>query len=85
MESVLPGCTDVPGSSLRVCGCDCQPLRLSPLSLQKTLKIQEVGLMPMGGAMPAAAPAAAAPEVSQALASTETCRSGAQFPASLAS
>lgn len=63
----------MPGSSLRVCGCDHQLLRLSPLSLQKTLKIQEVGLMPMGGAMPAAAPAAAAPEVSQALASAETC------------
>lgn len=85
MESVLPGCRDVPGSSLRVCGCDRQLLRLSPLSLQKTLKIQEVGLMPMGGSMPAAAPAATAPEVSQALACAETCFSGARFPAPLTS
>lgn len=75
----------MPGSSLRVCGCDRQLLRLSPLSLQKTLKIQEVGLMPMGGSMPAAAPAAAAPEVSQALACAETCFSGARFPAPLTS
>ncbi|XP_070249104.1 large ribosomal subunit protein bL12m [Myotis yumanensis] len=39
-------------------------LEISDLNelLKKTLKIQEVGLMPMGGAMPAAAPAAAAPE-----------------------
>ncbi|XP_016070928.1 PREDICTED: 39S ribosomal protein L12, mitochondrial [Miniopterus natalensis] len=39
-------------------------LEISDLNelLKKTLKIQDVGLMPMGGAMPAAAPAAAAPE-----------------------
>ncbi|XP_006109297.1 39S ribosomal protein L12, mitochondrial [Myotis lucifugus] len=55
-------------------------LEISDLNelLKKTLKIQEVGLMPMGGAMPAAAPAAAAPEVSQALASAETRFSGAR-------
>lgn len=34
------------------------------LSLQKTLKIQDVGLVPMGGVMPGAVPAAAAQEVS---------------------
>ncbi|XP_036268269.1 39S ribosomal protein L12, mitochondrial [Pipistrellus kuhlii] len=39
-------------------------LEISDLNelLKKTLKIQDVGLMPMGGAMPTAAPAAAAPE-----------------------
>lgn len=39
-------------------------LEISDLNelLKKTLKIQDVGLMPMGGAMPSAAPAAAAPE-----------------------
>jgi len=38
-------------------------LEISDLNelLKKTLKIQDVGLMPMGGTMPGAAPAAAAP------------------------
>lgn len=43
-------------------------LEISDLNelLKKTLKIQDVGLMPMGGAMPGAAPAAAAtPEVAE--------------------
>lgn len=39
-------------------------LEISDLNelLKKTLKIQDVGLMPMGGMMPGAAPAAAVPE-----------------------
>uniref|UniRef100_A0ABI7ZN58 Large ribosomal subunit protein bL12 oligomerization domain-containing protein n=1 Tax=Felis catus TaxID=9685 RepID=A0ABI7ZN58_FELCA len=39
-------------------------LEISDLNelLKKTLKIQDVGLMPMGGTVPGAAPAAAAPE-----------------------
>ncbi|XP_059235792.1 large ribosomal subunit protein bL12m [Mustela nigripes] len=43
-------------------------LEISDLNelLKKTLKIQDVGLLPMGGAMPGAAPAAAAtPEVAE--------------------
>lgn len=42
-------------------------LEISDLNelLKKTLKIQDVGLMPMGGAMPAAVPATAAPEAAE--------------------
>ncbi|XP_042525926.1 39S ribosomal protein L12, mitochondrial isoform X1 [Dipodomys spectabilis] len=44
-------------------------LEISDLNelLKKTLKIQDVGLMPMGGMMPGAVPAAAAPEVEEVL------------------
>uniref|UniRef100_A0A8C9KET2 Large ribosomal subunit protein bL12m n=1 Tax=Panthera tigris altaica TaxID=74533 RepID=A0A8C9KET2_PANTA len=42
-------------------------LEISDLNelLKKTLKIQDVGLMPMGGTVPGAAPAAAAPEAEE--------------------
>nr|XP_045013857.1 39S ribosomal protein L12, mitochondrial isoform X1 [Jaculus jaculus] len=42
-------------------------LEISDLNelLKKTLKIQDVGLMPMGGMMPSAVPAAAAPEAAE--------------------
>ncbi|XP_069339096.1 large ribosomal subunit protein bL12m [Eulemur rufifrons] len=42
-------------------------LEISDLNelLKKTLKIQDVGLMPMGGVVPGAVPAAAAPEVAE--------------------